>query len=65
MTIELITRKRAVELVGMKLPAGMHWYLIEGANWYPNYGDWKQAVAGADGLRAVIGKQVNRKAVAA
>lgn len=66
MTIELITRVRAVKLTGIRVPYGMHWYLASGLQFYPSYGDFSHTWAGSDGLQAVIGKQVTaeEKAVA-
>lgn len=65
MTIEIITRARAVKLTGhRRLPCGLRWYLVTGIEFYPTYGDWSHMVAGSGGLAvAVIGKRSAGKQV--
>lgn len=63
MTIDLITRKRAIHITGIKnLPYGFNWYLVTGVENYPTYGDWSHLTAGADGMIGIIGKQKKAKA---
>lgn len=63
MKLELITRKRAIHITGIKsLPYGYNWYLVQGVEHYPTYGDWSHLTAGADGLLGIIGKQKKAKA---
>lgn len=58
MKLELITRKRAIHITGIKtLPYGYNWYLVTGIQFYPEYGDWSHLTAGADGMLGIIGKQ--------
>jgi hypothetical protein len=58
MTLEPITRKRAIHITGIKnLPYGYNWYLVTGIEFYPTYGDWSHLTAGSDGLLGIIGKQ--------
>lgn len=55
--MKTITRTQAVKLTGLRLPYHMNYYLLEGFQFYPNYGDFKMTWAGATGLSAVIGNQ--------
>ncbi len=64
MTIELITRKRAVQLTKVTLPYGLHWYQVAGLQFFPRFGDFKVLVAGDDGLMGVIGKRKQTAMVA-
>lgn len=57
MNIEMITRTKAAEKTGMKLPTGCRWYWVSGLQFYPNFGDWSHTWAEEDGLSAIIGKR--------